>query len=183
MHPQELLKSRKTNGSMAIVYKRATSKSLKTKLFKPIIYKRAASTTLELGAFEPNNYNSVTSKAQQTKASRSNVNTRVASKAQNISVSKADVHDRVTATIIDALEKNPKPTEWPWIRGANGGIPVNASTGKEYAGINRLLLLDCLAGRREPLLGDIQSMEKNGRERPREIERNAHHILQCDFLR
>lgn len=53
---------------------------------------------------------------------------------------RADVYETVTAIIVSALEQASTPTEWPWIKAAGNGVPVNARTGKVYNGINRLLL-------------------------------------------
>jgi len=53
---------------------------------------------------------------------------------------RADIYETVTATIVSALEQAASPTEWPWVKAAGNGVPVNARTRKPYNGINRLLL-------------------------------------------
>lgn len=53
---------------------------------------------------------------------------------------RANVYERITATFIEALEKAKTPTEWPWVRAAQAGVPMNAATKRAYNGINRLLL-------------------------------------------
>lgn len=53
---------------------------------------------------------------------------------------RADVYDRITSTFIQALEEAKTPTEWPWVRAAQAGVPMNAATKRAYNGINRLLL-------------------------------------------
>lgn len=53
---------------------------------------------------------------------------------------RADIYETVTATIVSALERAASPTEWPWVKAAGNGVPVNARTRKPYNGINRLLL-------------------------------------------
>lgn len=53
---------------------------------------------------------------------------------------RADIYETVTETIAAALEQAASPTEWPWVKAAGNGVPVNARTRKPYSGINRLLL-------------------------------------------
>ncbi|UIY45824.1 ArdC family protein [Methylobacterium radiotolerans] len=53
---------------------------------------------------------------------------------------RADIYETVTETIATALERAASPTEWPWVKAAGNGVPVNARTRKPYTGINRLLL-------------------------------------------
>lgn len=62
--------------------------------------------------------------------------------AKTATAPRADIYETVTNTIVAALEQAASPTEWPWVKAASngGGVPVNASTGKAYTGINRLLL-------------------------------------------
>lgn len=49
-------------------------------------------------------------------------------------------YDKITQAIIDGLESATSPMEWPWVRAAKAGIPINAATGKAYSGINRMML-------------------------------------------
>ena len=54
-----------------------------------------------------------------------------------------DLYTRVTASVIASLEAGVPPWVCPWSRsGASGGsqLPVNATTGRSYHGINVLLL-------------------------------------------
>ena len=53
---------------------------------------------------------------------------------------RADIYETVTGTIVAALEQAASPTEWPWIKSAAQGVPLNARTRKPYNGVNRLLL-------------------------------------------
>lgn len=55
----------------------------------------------------------------------------------------SDLYTRVTASVIASLEAGVPPWVCPWSRnGASGGsqLPVNATTGRPYRGINVLLL-------------------------------------------
>lgn len=53
---------------------------------------------------------------------------------------RADIYDRVTETIITALEQARSPQDWPWVRAARQGAPINFQSKKAYRGINRLML-------------------------------------------
>ena len=49
-----------------------------------------------------------------------------------------DVHQDVTDRIVAALEQGTAPWVKPW--NARGGLPVNATTGRPYNGVNVFLL-------------------------------------------
>lgn len=55
---------------------------------------------------------------------------------------RANLYDEVTQRIIAELEAGTVPWVRPWARGAAGrpGLPVNATTGRNYSGINILIL-------------------------------------------
>lgn len=57
-----------------------------------------------------------------------------------MTVERADIYTRLTDIIITALEGATSPTEWPWIKGAQAGTPINVVSGKAYRGVNRLIL-------------------------------------------
>lgn len=54
--------------------------------------------------------------------------------------SKIDLHAEVTAKIIAKLEQGVVPWRQNWTGRAGAGLPVNATTGKAYSGINVVLL-------------------------------------------
>lgn len=58
------------------------------------------------------------------------------------SVERGSIYDEVTARVIAELEAGSVPWVRPWSRAAAGspGMPVNASTGRAYSGINVLIL-------------------------------------------
>lgn len=60
--------------------------------------------------------------------------------ASKVSAPKFDIYDRLTDIIVTALESAVSPTEWPWIKAAQGGTPINVVSGKTYRGVNRLVL-------------------------------------------
>lgn len=53
---------------------------------------------------------------------------------------KRDLYKEVTDTIIAALESGTPPWVKPWGNQGATGLPVNAATGREYSGVNPLLL-------------------------------------------
>jgi antirestriction protein ArdC len=66
-----------------------------------------------------------------------------ASSTAPAATSVSDLYTRVTASVIASLEAGVPPWVCPWSRsGASGGsqLPVNATTGRAYRGINVLLL-------------------------------------------
>ena len=62
---------------------------------------------------------------------------------KTVTVNKVDLYQQITNRIIIALENGVAPWKKPWRR-ADGsyiaGLPLNASTGRQYSGINVLLL-------------------------------------------
>lgn len=55
-------------------------------------------------------------------------------------MSKIDIYEEVTAQIVSALEAGVAPWVKPWKDGAQPDLPYNASSGREYNGINQILL-------------------------------------------
>ncbi|WP_152048799.1 ArdC family protein [Aureimonas psammosilenae] len=67
--------------------------------------------------------------------------TKRTAKTDTTAAPKADVYERVTTIFVEALEKaGTNPVEWPWVRAARAGVPINVTSKKGYRGINRLLL-------------------------------------------
>jgi len=54
--------------------------------------------------------------------------------------SKRDIYQEVTDRILNALEQGTAPWLKPWDSAGLDGLPLNASTGRPYSGINILLL-------------------------------------------
>lgn len=63
-----------------------------------------------------------------------------AAKKSTPTEAKSDIHERLTAIIIEGLEKAAGPTEWPWVKAAKAGVPVNIVSKKGYRGLNRMML-------------------------------------------
>lgn len=55
-------------------------------------------------------------------------------------MSKFDIYEEVTAQIVAALEGGVAPWIKPWKNGAQPDLPYNAASGREYNGINQILL-------------------------------------------
>lgn len=55
-------------------------------------------------------------------------------------MSKFDIYEEVTASIVAALEAGAAPWIKPWKNGSQPDLPYNAASGREYNGINQILL-------------------------------------------
>lgn len=75
---------------------------------------------------------------------------------------KADVYTRITDAFVTALEAATSPTEWPWVKAANAGNPVNVVTGRSYRGINRLMLGGAVAAGMSPWFGTFRQWQEKG---------------------
>lgn len=53
---------------------------------------------------------------------------------------KTSIYSQVTSQIIEKLEQGIKPWSCPWVKSAQGGLPVNFQSKSHYNGINVLLL-------------------------------------------
>ncbi len=53
---------------------------------------------------------------------------------------KKNIAEEITGRILEDLEKGVTPWEKPWKLGRGLSLPVNASTGKPYRGINVFVL-------------------------------------------
>jgi antirestriction protein ArdC len=73
-----------------------------------------------------------------------------------------EIHDKITALIIAGLESATSPTEWPWVRAAAAGLPVNVASGKAYQGINRMVLGMAMAGGATAHWGTFKQWQEKG---------------------
>lgn len=86
----------------------------------------------------------------------------MASKAPKVSKPKIDIYDRLTAIIVEALEGAQSPTEWPWIKAAKAGVPVNIVSKRPYRGMNRMVLGDMMSGGADRHWGTYRQWESVG---------------------
>lgn len=74
----------------------------------------------------------------------------------------ADIYTRITDQIVAALEAATSPTEWPWVKAASAGNPVNVVTGRSYRGINRMMLGGAVAAGMSPWFGTFRQWQEKG---------------------
>ena len=69
---------------------------------------------------------------------------------------KKNIAEEITNRILEDLEKGVTPWEKPWKLGRGLSLPINASTGKHYRGINVFVLWDEAAyfGAKRPPVSD-----------------------------
>ena len=75
-------------------------------------------------------------------------------------VNRISVYDSVTNNIIAKLEQGIAPWIKPWQAGSNGGADKNIVSGKEYQGVNRLIL--GMSGYSSPIWGSFKQWQEKG---------------------
>lgn len=75
---------------------------------------------------------------------------------------RVDVYDRVTESIIAALEQARSPQEWPWVKAAQQGRPINFTSKRPYNGINWLILGLAVAGGASRYWGTFRQWQNAG---------------------
>lgn len=82
--------------------------------------------------------------------------------ASKVSAPKLDIYDRLTAIIVEGLEGAQSPTEWPWIKAAQAGNPVNVVSKRGYRGLNRMVLGGMMAAGSDRHWGTYRQWESVG---------------------